>query len=324
MPLFQTILNPAVYHGHKKKAPFFEGWYYKLISADETKKNAIIPGVFLGEDGYAFIQVLHGETGHVDFIKYPLESFSAAENEFLVQIERNIFQLNSIQVHIERKNINIKGKLKFDNVTGWPVTLTSPGVMGWYAWVPKMACYHGVLGFGHKISGSLKINGTEVDFTNGRGYIEKDWGAAFPEGYVWMQSNHFSDSEVCLTASIAMIPWLRSTFRGFIVGLWLDRKLFKFATYTGAKTDLLEITDKEVIWLMSDREYQLQIRATRGITGDLKGPTRLDMGMRVAESLTSTIHLKLLRKNGEILFDNNGRHAGLEVAGDIEKLLHTD
>ena len=121
--------------------------------------------------------------------------------------------------------------------------------MGWYAWVPKMECYHGVLGFDHQITGSLEFNGTELDFTNGRGYIEKDWGVAFPEGYVWMQSNHFNRPRVCLTASIAMIPWLGSAFRGFIVGLWIDRQLYRFATYTGAKTDLIEITDREVIWI---------------------------------------------------------------------------
>jgi len=31
----RTILNPGVYHGVNKKPPFFEGWYYKLVSADE-------------------------------------------------------------------------------------------------------------------------------------------------------------------------------------------------------------------------------------------------------------------------------------------------
>jgi hypothetical protein len=164
----------------------------------------------------------------------------------------------------------------------------------------------------------------EVDFTNGRGYIEKDWGVAFPEGYVWMQSNHFNSSEVCLTASTAIIPWLGNAFRGFIVGLRLNRKLYRFATYTGAKTELLEITNREVIWVISDRNYRLQISAKRGKTGDLKGPTRLDMGMRVGESLDANIHVELLGSNGEIIFADNGRHAGLEVAGDIDRLLHTD
>jgi hypothetical protein len=33
-----------MYHGHGKRPPFFEGWYYKLVSADETQRYAVIPG----------------------------------------------------------------------------------------------------------------------------------------------------------------------------------------------------------------------------------------------------------------------------------------
>ena len=30
-----AALNPGIFHGLNKKPPFFEGWYYKLVSADE-------------------------------------------------------------------------------------------------------------------------------------------------------------------------------------------------------------------------------------------------------------------------------------------------
>ncbi len=322
MNFFRSIRNPARYHGHHKRPPFFEGWYYKLVSADEAHKFAVIPGVFLGTDGYAFVQVLHGEQGVVEFIKFPLGSFSAAQNDFRVQLDRNIFRLERIHLDIDRPAFRIQGDLAFSGVTGWPITLTSPGVMGWYAWVPRMECNHAVLSFDHTIQGSLVVNDEAIDFTGGRGYMEKDWGAAFPEGYVWMQSNHFRRPGVCLTASIAIIPWLRNAFRGFIVGLWVQGKLHRFATYTGAKTKLLEVRDNHVNWIMMDRDYQLEIHAVRGVTGDLKGPTRQDMGMRVAESLQSVIHVRLAAADGKVLFEDSGRYAGLEIAGDIDKLLN--
>jgi hypothetical protein len=72
---------------------------------------------------------------------------------------------------------------------------------------------------------------------------------------------------------------------------------------------------------MSDRKHRLEIRAVRGKTGDLKGPTRKDMGMRVAESLTAEIEVRLLSAQGEVLFADTGRHGGLEVAGDLDRLL---
>ena len=40
----RAILNPSTYHGTRQKPPFFEGWYFKMVSADEKHKIAIIPG----------------------------------------------------------------------------------------------------------------------------------------------------------------------------------------------------------------------------------------------------------------------------------------
>lgn len=60
------------------------------------------------------------------------------------------------------------------------MTVRSPGIMGWYAWVPTMECYHGVVSLDHAISGKLMIEDQAHDFNGGRGYIEKDWGKSFP------------------------------------------------------------------------------------------------------------------------------------------------
>ena len=57
----RSALHPAAYHGHGKKPPFFEGWYYKIVDATEEQRFAIIPGVFLSDDPdrhHAFVQVL--------------------------------------------------------------------------------------------------------------------------------------------------------------------------------------------------------------------------------------------------------------------------
>mgnify|MGYP001822280438 CR=1 FL=1 len=45
-----SILRPAAYHGHGKKPPFFEGWYYKLVDREGRNRFAIIPGIFLSDD----------------------------------------------------------------------------------------------------------------------------------------------------------------------------------------------------------------------------------------------------------------------------------
>ena len=134
------------------------------------------------------------------------------------------------------------GRLRFNGVAPWPVTLRSPGIMDWYAFVPFMECYHGVLSFDHEIRGLLAVDGQAVDFHGGRGYIEKDSGQAFPRAWIWLQTNHFGQPDICLTASVARIPWLGTAFRGFIVGFWWNGRLYRFATYTGAQVERLEVT----------------------------------------------------------------------------------
>jgi hypothetical protein len=92
-----------------------------------------------------------------------------------------------------------------------------------------------VVSLDHVIEGALDIDGRTIDFTGGRGYTEKDWGRSFPSSWIWLQSNHFSTPGSSFTASVAIIPWIGRSFPGFIIGLWHQNKLYRFATYTGAK-----------------------------------------------------------------------------------------
>ena len=222
---------------------------------------------------------------------------------------------------MDRPEGQISGKIQLGTLQPWPVTLLSPGIMGWYAWVPRMECYHGVLSFDHPLEGSLTLNGQTMDFSGGRGYIEKDWGQSFPAGWVWFQSNHFGSGQTCITASVAIIPWLGSAFRGFIVGLWVEGKLYRFATYSGARLESLKIFDEHVEWVLRDSRYRLNLTASRARGGLLRGPTRLDMGQRVLETLNATVSVRLETLQGKVIFEGVGRHAGLEVMGDLPRLL---
>jgi tocopherol cyclase len=321
MNSLQNILHPDNYHGHGKKPPFFEGWYFKIVSKDEKQRYAIIPGTILGEKGHAFVQVLNGSTGESAYHTFPLEDFWASDETFEIRIGSNQFSRERVYLQIDDELGKIGGELHFKGICPWPISLLSPGIMGWYAWVPFMECYHGVVSLDHTIDGILQINETEVDFDGGTGYIEKDWGQSFPEAYIWFQSNHFDQPGVCITGSVAIIPWLGSAFRGFIVGLWHANRLFRFATYTGARLEKLELDDKCVEWVIRDRSHRLEISATRAGGGLLFGPTRLEMGKRVNETMSSRVDVRLSTISGEQVLSGTGRNAGLEAHGDIDKLL---
>jgi hypothetical protein len=224
-------------------------------------------------------------------------------------------------LNLDAPDRQIQGELSFIGTEPWPVTWMAPGIMGPYAWAPAMECYHGVVSLDHSIQGELVIDDRAVDFSGGKGYIEKDWGKSFPDAWVWCQSNHFLQPDVCITASVAVIPWLMSAFRGFIIGFWIHRHLYRFASYTGAKTDSLEIRDHQVEWIVSDRKYRLEMLAARAGSAPLLGPTRIEMGKRVDETLNGTIDVRLSSLGGEVLFEGRGRYAGLEVNGDIHRLV---
>lgn len=338
MPNFITrALRPEIYHGHNQAAPFFEGWYFKLVSADGERRLAVIPGVFLGDNGHAFIQVLDGASQNSDYVSFPLVDFWASQDDFDIRIGDNHFTVYGFSLDIKTSIGHIKGMVSFEDPVPWPVTLTSPGIMGWYAWVPRMECYHGVLSFDHRINGTITKDGNEINFTGGRGYIEKDWGQAFPDGYIWFQSNHFTypgwetengetqrhnqPERVSLTASVAIIPWIRQAFRGFIVGLWIDGTLYRFATYSGAVIEHLALSEDQVVWRIRDKRYRLHMTVHRAPAGAILGPTRQEMGVRVDETISASVDVQLSTVSGEILFSGTGHHTGLEVQGNLDRLL---
>lgn len=321
----RKVLKPDGYHGAGRRAKYFEGWYVKLVDAGREARLAVIPGVFFAPepDGphEAFVQVLDGSTGRSWYTPYPMSQFTARSDTFAVQIGPNRFSRGGVVLDLP--DAGLAGRVDFAQpLDPWPITLRSPGAMGWYAWVPFMECYHGVVSFGHGLSGRLTHEGRELDFTDGRGYIEKDWGQAFPAGYVWMHSNHFDDPGVSLMASAAIIPWLRGSFPGLLTGLRHQDRLYRFASYTGARIRQLQLDDEHVRLTMASPDgVTLQIRATRPGGAFLHAPVRTQMHKRVEETLDSTIRLRLTDDRGRLLLEDTGTCAGLEVHGDVARLI---
>ena len=141
------LLNPSGYHGGKRAKGHFEGWYVKMVSADREVRLAVIPGIFLAQDGdgphEAFVQVLDGATSKSWYVPYPVEEFEASAAGFEVRVGPNTFDASG--VHLELPDVGLFGDIGFTSeLDGWPVSWTSPGAMGPYAYVPFMECFHGV------------------------------------------------------------------------------------------------------------------------------------------------------------------------------------
>ncbi|MBL7978239.1 MAG: hypothetical protein JNN12_07840 [Bacteroidetes Order II. Incertae sedis bacterium] len=315
---FLNIYHPERFHGFNVRPPYFEGWFYKIVTADKSEVFAFIPGVFLDKDparSHSFIQVLDGHH-RATYHRFPVSSFSAEKDQFSVRIGESHFDWEQCSIVLNSEGRTIKGTVNLHGVTPWPVSALSPGIMGPFGLLPFMQCYHGVPSLYHTLSGSLSVDGREINFDGGIGYLEKDWGSGFPEAYVWMQCNHFETPRMCLSASVAKIPFPTGTFRGFIIGLLLpDGRLQKWTTYSGARLYNVEITDTTVAFEVADRHFRMIVAAERTEGGLLHAPYARDMIQKISETLRSTLRIQVWEK-GRLLFEETGEVAGLDVNGD--------
>jgi len=316
----KALFNPSLYHGWGRSSKFFEGWYYKVVSNDQKHAFAFIPGIAMDEKGkkQSFIQVLDGKKFTSKYYKYKFIDFKSNSNKHNIVISKNIFLKDSIELDLS----NISGKLFFKNLSPWSNSIFSPGIMGPYSFVPFMECYHGILSMNHTIEGKLIVNNKVVDFSQGKGYIEKDWGHSFPEAYIWMQCNNFNDSGVSIKASVAKIPWLGSSFIGFIAGVLIEGVLIEFTTYNFSKLIKCSVNNKTVQLNLENPSYVLQIILHRKKPTELVAPISGFMDARIEECMDGKMEVLLKKKkSNEIIYNNSGTTAALEVAGLYENLL---
>lgn len=313
------ILNPEIFQGSLKKKNYFEGWYFKNVSKDHNQVFAFIPGISLSKDDpHSFVQVINGLSGDTHYVSYPAAQFKWEKNNLHVSVGDSVFTENFIDLNIAEAGIKVKGRLSYSGLSKYPKSLISPGIMGWYSWMPFMECYHGVVSANHLISGSLEINSDNINFDDGKGYIEKDWGTSFPECWIWLQSNSFKKSNASLFVSVAKIPWLGNYFMGFIAFLYLDGKYYKFATYNNSKLFELSKDGRELKIELHHKKYKLKVLAKTHSSGDLIAPLLGNMSRRIKESIDSEVSVKLLDKNDQLLFEDHSNRAGLEI---IEKIF---
>ena len=315
-----ALWHPEYYHGWKKTKRFFECWYYKVISENQKHAFAIIPGISMDKNGQkqAFIQVLDGKNLKATYHKFDVKEFQPTQKKHELKIQNNFFSENKLILDLP----HIKGELLFENLTPWSNSFFSPGIMGPFSFIPFMDCYHAILSMNHNIKGQLSLNGENLFFDKGKGYMEKDWGHSFPEGYIWMQSNHFSQKGTSIKASIAKIPLLKSSFIGHIAGILFNGQLIEFTTYNRTKLTTCKVSQKNVQIEMENPMYVLKINAQRERTTSLAAPILGLMSGRIEESLNAKIHIILLdKKTNQTLIDDTGTSAGIEVAGDYKLLL---
>jgi len=310
------ILQPTLFQGKKsffhRNTPYFEGWYYKQVSEDQQGILSFIPGVAFGSDPHSFVQMINGKTGETRYYEYPLEAFSYRNDPFEVTVDNSRFTTEGLHLDLQGPPGRVQGELAFQNRVSWPGSLKAPGIMGWYTYVPFMECYHGVVSLNHQVKGSLELDKKEIDFSGGRGYIEKDWGKSMPSSWVWIQSNNFDTEGTSFMLSVARIPWLKNSFVGFLGFLYHQGQVYPLATWKGHRLRFTNLGEDGVsLNIALGRREFLVINGTVQQSGALKAPVVGEMKRVIKESVSASLEVRGV-VNG-LAVDLNSSCTGLEI-----------
>jgi len=316
----RKIYNPPEFQGNLKKRNYFEGWYLKHVSADMSHSVSFIPGISISKDPHSFIQVINGLTGESSYIRYDLKNFSSEPGKFAVRIGESFFSDHFSEINIRGENIITSGKIEYSDLQSYPQTLINPGIMGWYSFVPFMECKHGVVSINHNLTGALEMNGQKMDFSGGKGYIEKDWGTSFPESWIWVHCNHFNSEDVSFLLSIAKIPWMGKYFIGLLGFLQTSDHFYRFATYNRSRIVRLEQYGNKLKIGILNKDFTLDVDISIKQFSDLKAPRLGIMDRHMKESMDSDVEIMMKDRKGNIIQKVDGQRAGLEINGNIETL----
>ena len=125
-------------------------------------------------------------------------------------------------------------------------------------------------------------------------------------------------------------PFFGLEFPGFTAAIWHRGELIPFATWTwsGAAFDDIRISNEEVyIAMRSSRrgrsKYRVEISVDRNVPEVLLyAPVNFTkMDPFVWEALRATVHLRLFDDKGDVIIDDMGDYAGLEVHGNVQYLV---
>lgn len=311
--------NPAWFKGTRRRRRYFEGWYFKCISADRRHAVALIPGMAVDPHGnrHAFIQVIQAVTGQTAYHRFAYSDFSAAADRLDIRIGASHFAADGLHVRIDSPAGSVTGDLAFTEIHAFPVTRLNPGIMGPFSFIPFMECYHAIIHLYHRISGSLVINGERLSFDGGVGYIEKDYGRSFPKTYLWLQASHFDAGNASFVFSRARIPFLGREFPGFFAYFTDFAGIaVRFATYNQAK--LTDWTVDPVAGTCEGRlegpQGKLVFSARMAGGGRLRAPVEGLMDREIVESITARVTLRLTDPAGTVLYEGKSGEAGMEIS----------
>ena len=289
---------------NKAGKPYFEGWYFKCQTKD-GKTIALIPAIHKDGSGQgsASLQVI-SEDGTC-WLEYPEAGFHAVKQPLRISIGLNTFGEEGISLQVERSGLSLHGNLRHG-----PLTPLQSDIMGPFRFISELECTHGVVSMGHRLDGTLTLNGETLHFSGGSGYIETDRGRSFPDKYLWTQCNWAKPENTGLMLAVATIPVLKHVrFRGVICSIQYNKREYRLATYKGARIKAWSEHGADIV----QGKYRLVVEVLEKQGKPLRAPVEGTMGRIIHESLCSKVRYRFWEK-GHLIFDHTDDGASFEYS----------
>jgi tocopherol cyclase len=314
----RRLIHPEYFQGLRQKKRYFEGWYFKCISADQKRAIAVIPGIAINPQGdrHAFIQVIDAVSGKTCYFHFPYSSFKSPSDRFAVQIGENRFDSTGISLNVQTAEGRISGRLAFSDAHPFPTRWYNPGIMGPFTFIPFMECYHAIIHLYHTLHGTIELAGEVMDFSGGTGYIEKDYGHSFPKTYLWLQASHFDCGEASFVFSQARIPIFGTEFPGFFAYFTdFGDVACRFATYNRSRLTGWQVdpAGRTCSGELQGPAGKLRFDARMAGGGSLRAPVDGLMDRVIIESISARVQVTVTDNQGIIRYQGKSSEAGMEI-----------
>lgn len=289
--MFKKLFKTENYIGKRKKG-YFEGWYFRhsgdypfsFIAAISRAEN----------DEHSFIQYIDAHKSH--YFRFGVEAFSFDDKDMTIRIGKNVFSLRGIKLDIDDGVFSVKADIDYSDMVRFKKTAYAPSIMGPFTYLP-MVCNHCVISMSHEFSGTLCAGSDGQRNVSGKGYIEKDFGNAFPANYFW------THAESADTSIMFAVAWpLIFGIKGYLCIISHKGKQYNYSYYTRAKLKKIVVTDDHAELLVTKGKSALHITADSNDSRQkLIAPARGGkMDIVINENLTADI-TATLTLNGEVI-----------------------
>jgi tocopherol cyclase len=145
------------------------------------------------------------------------------------------------------------------------------------------------------------INNAEINFTEGTGYIEKDWGTSFPESWIWLHCNTFKTRKFVYIFGGKNTMAGKFLYRSYLFSL-CRRKISSFCHLQRLKNHKTHFSCPGFGIEIKNKTHTLKVKAVQNRSGDLKAPVTGEMNRIIKESVDSTIEIELFDNENKIIF----------------------